>query len=149
MSLPDSFAAADAVNVMNQCGEELVGSYAPILVAMVGVGEQAVRDNFTSSATPSDSNWLPRKIDGDGHPLLIDKGNLLQAATGGGAGHIARVFENTAEIGVDLTIVAYARAHNYGNPARRLPQREFLGMREERQAEAEELLGEWTLQNKF
>lgn len=98
------------------------------------IAKQAIRDNFTSSATPDNENWLPRKPrkGDDGHPILIDKGPLLQAATGGGPGHISRIESRSLAVGVDLDVVKYARAHNYGVPERNLPQREYLGMRKER-----------------
>lgn len=86
---------------------------------------QAVRDNFTSSATPEGRNWPPRKHRGDGHPLLIDTGKMMQAATGGGAGHVTQVQNDELTVGVDDSKVPYAKYHNEGT--RRLPRREFMG----------------------
>lgn len=86
---------------------------------------QAVRDNFTSSATPEGRSWPPRKHRGDGHPLLIDTGRMLQAATGGGPGHVTRVQNDELTVGVDDQKVPYAKYHNEGT--RRMPRREFMG----------------------
>lgn len=103
----------------------LAGPMAECAVVM----KQSVRDNFTSSASPDGSNWQPRKRVGDGHPLLIDKGDLLQAATGGGAGHIEQVGERDVAIGVDGSVIPYAAIHNFGG--QQMPQREFAGLKPE------------------
>jgi phage gpG-like protein len=109
--------------------------------------KQGVRDNFTSSASPDNQNWRPRKKrkNDDGHPLLVDTGDLLQAATGGGPGHVSRVEDRSVAVGVNLDTVPYARAHNYGYASGNLPQREFLGMREERVDECEEAVGDYVM----
>ena len=88
---------------------------------------QAVRDNFNSSASPDNRSWPPRKNVGDGHPLLIDTGRLMQAATGGGPGHVTRVQDGELTVGVDGSKVKYAGVHNRGG--RRMPKREFMGAR--------------------
>lgn len=111
------------------------------------ITKQGIRDNFNSSASPDNENWVPRKPrrGDDGHPLLMDRGPLIQAATGGGSGHISRVGDRDVGVGVDLDVVPYARAHNYGYSPRNLPQREFLGLRAERVAECEEAIGDYVL----
>ncbi len=150
MPFSSSFAAKDAAKECNAVADDLErGSYAPGLLLVVPIAEQAVRDNFTSSATPDNVAWAPRKVVGDGHPLLMDRGPLVQASTGGGPGHIARVFDQHGEVGVDLGIIPYARAQNFGRPEINLPARENLGMRENRQVEAGETLADWTHRNKF
>jgi phage gpG-like protein len=90
---------------------------------------QSIRDNFTSSATPDGIGWPPRKIEGDGHPLLMETGALLQAATGGGPGHINEIEEGTdLVVGVTLDVVPYARAQALGYGPRNLPSRQYLGL---------------------
>lgn len=111
---------------------------------------QGVRDNFTSSVTPDGQEWPARKDPGDGHPLLMDEGNLLQGATGGGAGHISRVsssgISNTLEVGVDGD-VSGAIYHTEGTA--NMPSREFMGASQEVEAEIEQLLADEVLQRVF
>lgn len=115
--------------------------------------KQNIRDNFTSSATPDGAPWRSRKtnreqnpmgnIVDDGHPLLMDTGKLVQAATGGGAGNVARVSSHELEYGVNLDSVPYARAHDYGYPPRKLPERHYLGVGEETVDAFEQLIGDF------
>ncbi len=123
-----TFPVEDAAAELTLLAE--VFESAPLADAMrlcAGVMRQAVRDNFTSSATPDNANWPPRKLKGDGHPLLIDTGALLQAATGGGAGHIEQIDAREVAMGVDGRVIPYAATHNYGRGA--IPQREYAGLR--------------------
>lgn len=88
---------------------------------------QGVRDNFTSSVDPDGKRWKPRKNKGNGHPLLIDTGRLLQSAVGTGGGRVSQVS------GAELTVgtrVPYAAYHNAGTS--RLPKREFMGVQKKR-----------------
>jgi len=123
---------------MDRVAEDLLtGSFQDAIVECVDLVHQSIRDNFTSSAAADGSDWVKRKIEGDGHPLLMDTGALLQAATGGGAGTVARVSDRELEWGVDLGVIPYARAHNLGYPENNLPQREFLAVKEEHKAECD------------
>lgn len=111
------------------------GPYDKPLEECRDLAKQNIRDNFTSSATPGGESWPPRKILGDGHPLLMDTGKLLQAATGGGSGNVEQI-ESHGEnheltYGVSLDAVPYARAHDLGYPPRNLPERHYLGVSEE------------------
>lgn len=120
---------------------------------------QSFRDNFTSSARADGTPWPPRKgqtSDGfggvvlgaapskrdDGHPLLIETGALLQAATGGGAGHITRIAASVLEVGIDKSVklggIPGAQAHDRGRG--NLPEREFHNVREEHLQEIDGLL---------
>lgn len=95
---------------------------------------QSVRDAFTSSASPVGGwDWPARKPrkDDDGHPLLIDTGVLLQAATGGGSGHIEDHGMDSLEFGVDGQAIPYAAVHNRGSEI--MPQREYMGIKPEHQ----------------
>lgn len=143
-----SILASEASAALEAMATELERSdRSELLRRCANVVRQAFRDNFTSSASPDNENWRPRKKEGDGHPLLIDRGDLLQAATGGGAGHISRVEGDEIAIGVNLDVIPYARAHNYGRPEINLPQREWLGVQPERTGEIEDLVAEWIEQN--
>lgn len=128
----DAVASASLVQPLRECDR---------------ITKQGIRDNFTSSASPDNENWAPRKPrrGDDGHPLLMDRGPLIQAATGGGSGHISRINPRDLGVGVDLDVIPYARAHNYGYAANNLPQREFLGLRPERVDECEEVIGDYVL----
>jgi phage gpG-like protein len=104
--------------------------------------QQEVRDNFTSSASPDNADWPPRKREGDGHPLLIDTGALLQAATGGGPGTITEILDREMNYGVSGGVIPYAAIHNNGGETRPMPQREYMGMSEVGEEQlAEELAG--------
>jgi phage gpG-like protein len=77
---------------------------------------QDIRDAFTSGRSPQGAGWPPRKKEGDGHPLLMDTGALLQAATGGGPGHISNLQEREMTVGVRKATIPYAAVHQYGFP---------------------------------
>lgn len=123
---------------------------APLTEAMTKcavVMKQSVRDNFTSSASPDGSDWPPRKHIGDGHPLLIDTGAMLQAATGGGAGAIEIIQDREVAVGVDGRIIPYASIHNFG--AGSMPQREFAGLRPEHEDVCNEIVADGIMQEVF
>lgn len=101
---------------------------------------QGIRDNFNSSANPENRSWPPRKVEGDGHPLLIETGKLMQAATGGGAGHVTRISNGELTLGVDGSKVKYAAIHNNGG--KRMPKREFMGNRPQRITEIGEIIAD-------
>jgi phage gpG-like protein len=122
------------------------GPYQPALNQCLVVMRQGIRDNFNSSATPDNENWPPRKIVGDGHPLLMDTGAMLQAAVGSGTGAITEVGTHEATTGVDGGAIPYAAAQNFGRPEINLPDREFLGAREERIDEMEELIAGFVIE---
>ena len=109
---------------------------------------QAIRDNFTSSATPDNEDWPPRKRIGDGHPLLIDTGAMLQAATGAGPGAESEISkdgmgEHELAVSIDAGAIPYAATHQYGDPRRNIPQREFFGMHEVAIDEAETIIADF------
>ena len=108
------------------------------------VMRQSIRDNFTSSATPDGANWPPRKRKGDGHPLLIDTGALLQAATGGGAGHIEQLDAREVTMGVDGRVIPYAATHNYGRDP--IARREYLGLKTEHEDACADIIGDGLLE---
>lgn len=101
--------------------------------------------NFATSSDPRGNAWVPRKVVGDGHPLLIDSGALKGAALGG-AGHKQTLGDGELIVGIDLNVVPYARRHNLGDVGGSpMPQREFLGLREEGKNRVAEALLEQAL----
>lgn len=115
------------------------------MAELVDLAQQSVIKNFESSTNPDGVVWEPRKHIGDGHPLLIDTGTLFGAATGLGAGGMVSIGNREAAIGVDGSIVPYAAIHNNGGETRPMPQREYMGMREEDIQAAEGLLADHCL----
>lgn len=107
---------------------------------------QDERDHFTSSVSPDGQAWAPRVIVGDGHPILVDKGNLLQAATGGGAGHISQIGQQEMILGVrgDVSGAIY---HAEGTG--RMPARPFMGATESTEEKIEERLADFVLEKVF
>lgn len=108
------------------------------------IGQQSVRDQFTSSSTPEGANWPPRKVEGDGHPLLIDTGDLMQSAVGSGAGRIEAIEGREFKIG---TSVRYAKFHQHGT--KKMPARKFMGMSERRLLEADEAIADGVMAEVF
>jgi phage gpG-like protein len=92
--------------------------------------KDGIRFNFDSATDPDGVGWPARSVQGDGHPLLVDTGQLRDAATGG---HIADVDGDTLRVGVDKGGggggIPGAAVHNYGFG--KIPKREYLGLREE------------------
>lgn len=117
------------------------------MVQCADVMRQSVRDNFTSSATPDGASWPPRKIQGDGHPLLMDTGRLLQAATGGGAGAIEIIQGREVAMGVDGSVVPYAATHNYGRG--KIPAREYAGLKPDAEAACQEIIADGLMAEVF
>lgn len=111
---------------------------------------QSHRDAFTSSVGPDGQAWPPRVDPGDGHPLLVESGALMQAATGGGVGHVYRSSPREMEAGVDKGVqeggIPGAAAHNWGFAPRGLPQREWLGMKEDHQIEGADAVADHFLE---
>ena len=96
----------------------------------------AIMENFLGSKSPDGTTWPPRKNPGDGHPLLIETGALMLAATTPGtAGHVSRVEGDSLVVGVDkdggIGGIPGAGVHNYGFAERNVPQREFMGIDED------------------
>lgn len=140
--MAETIQAENAQAVFEDKARRWPGPWPTALEALIPLAHQSHRDNFTSSATPEGADWPPRKVEGDGHPLLIDTGNMLQASTGGGPGGVARIEGDTLFMGVSLDVIPYARAHNMGNPERNLPRREFLGLTLRRAQEGETIVAD-------
>lgn len=111
---------------------------------------QSFRDNFTGSRSASGEVWPPRKIRGDGHPLLIESGALLQAATGGGAGHVSEVTPRELSLGVDRDVkqggIPGAAVHNFGFARFNIPRRAYHEARDDALDEIEETIADFGLE---
>lgn len=85
--------------------------------------------NFARFAGP-DGAWPSRKEIGDDHPLMIDPKDdydLLGATQPGGPGNVLDVGPRELQIGVSKDSGhPGAAVHNFGYPARNIPQREYL-----------------------
>ncbi|MFA5262183.1 MAG: hypothetical protein WC378_00045 [Opitutaceae bacterium] len=101
--------------------------------------DRGIFENFVLQSNPDGVAWPTRKIEGDGHPLLVEtntegSGSLMAAASGMGGGHVSRVEGNALLTGVDkdggIGGIPGAGVHNYGFQDRNIPQREFLGLGE-------------------
>ncbi len=125
------------------------GPYTPVLEQFEVIAHQGIRDNFTSSATPDNSDWPERKRRGDGHPLEMDTGALLQAAVGSGNGSIEEMTATDLTLGVNGEVISYAAAQNYGREEINLPSREYEGARVERIDEMEEVLSDFVTSTFF
>lgn len=123
----------------------------PVLQACRPIALQAHRDNFTSSVDPDGNSWVPRKHPGDGHPLLMESGALMQAATGGGPGGVSVLEARDLTLGVDRGQIEYARIHNLGGicggacAGAIMPQREYLGIQENRLQEMDRVVADGCL----
>ncbi len=150
---PKSFYAEDAEAQCALMGQDLVnGPYTKAMEAAGDIVNQSVRDHFTSSASPDGQNWPPRKHAGDGHPLLMESGKLLQAATDGASGHIEKPGPFSLEKGIQGEEVPYAATQNYGRDWGRgstIPAREFMGLDENGQDAVGELLGDFVMTEVF
>lgn len=100
-----------------------------------GVVRAGIAENFQQSRSSSGQSWPARKDPAAGnHPLLIKDGKLLAAATGKGAGSVARVVDQqTLEVGVDPDAgtagsVKGARRHQYGDTPPGILARPFIGV---------------------
>lgn len=101
-----------------------------------------ITDNFEKSSSPDGAPWPPRQKSGDGHPLLIETRALVDAATGNGAGSINEIDGRELQLGVDGSVIPYAATHNFGDPSRNIPQREFAGAREMTLQECAEIIAD-------
>lgn len=141
---PKSFNAEDAGKQCALLGQDLIsGPYTKAMELASPIVNQSVRDNFTSSVSPDGADWPPRKNIGDGHPLGIDTGKLLQAAVDQGSGHIERFEPFGLVKGVQAEAVPYAGFFQFGTS--KMPPREFMGLSERGQDAVADLLGDFVM----
>lgn len=132
------------------------------LAAMVPALQEGFLRNFAAQVGSEGCVWPSRRdqwergaagprssYTGGGHELLNDTGALLGATQQGGGGNVFIVAARELAMGVDKGVqdggIPGAAVHNFGYPARNIPQREYLYASEEtldRMAEvfADELL---------
>jgi len=126
-SVNEGLETADAYNSLDQAHDMIV---------------QDTRDALNSSMSQEGDVWIDRKKVGDGHPLLMDTGKLMQAATGGGAGHINDNDGRNAVFGIDADTVPYAAIHQGGGVTRPMPQRKYFGATEQTEDAIDELIAD-------
>jgi len=110
------------------------GSFDKSLGAVGIVIQEGIARNFSRQTDSDGAPWPDRVGEDDiAHPMLIETGALLAAATGTGAGSIRRVVNGRAvEVGVDKSVemggIPGAAVHNFGHEfgAFKVPQREWL-----------------------
>ena len=91
------------------------------LQSCAAVVERSVRTNFSRKVRSDGVAWAARKVtiypseirSRWNHPLLILTGRLINAASGG-MGHYRKVGKKSMEMGVDPSVVPYARVHQDG-----------------------------------
>jgi phage gpG-like protein len=87
--------------------------------------QRGIRAGFNSGIdVQTGTGWAPRKRRYP-HPTLMKSGALMQAATGGGAGSIARVSARQVDVGVSSTVIGYAGFHQSGTS--NMAARPFVG----------------------
>ena len=98
--------------------------------------QRGMRAGFNSSIdVETGEQWAPRKRKYP-HPPLMKSGAMMQAATGGGAGSIARVQQQQLDVGVSGSVIGYAALHQDGTTG--MAARPFVGA----SAETLDLIGE-------
>ena len=112
-----------ALDAISDQSEGLRSCVEPIL--------NGVERNFQSSQSARGDSWPARKDPGDGHPLLIDTGDLMTSAIG--AGTVVQV--GATEMSIDLppgqsgTSRGGVRRHEFGGGG--IPARPYFGVSEE------------------
>lgn len=94
------------------------------LRSVIPVVHESVDANFFRQVDKDGRAWPPRK-DKLPHPLLIKSGAMLYAA-GGGQGHIEDVQRDKLKMGVNLSVIKYARRQNRGDAEINLPARQYF-----------------------
>ena len=146
MKVQDAYAFADDMEAMADAMAKLVPEALKKCEPKI---IENIIENFSQQSTPDGIAWPERKKIGDGHPLFVEtqtegSGSLFGAATGQAGGHVSRVEGNTLLVGVDksggIGGIPGAGVHNYGNPEKNIPQREFLAISEATEDECAELI---------
>lgn len=114
------------------------GDFSPVLEQGLDEAALNIAENFGEAADAAGKPWPPRKR-AYPHPPLIKTGRLLSSIAGRATGLVAAVSgaegdhhwdvgEREASLG---TSVEYAKAHEFGVPARNLPARPFANISSE------------------
>lgn len=92
------------------------------LQSAAAIVEKSVRDNFRRQTRADGATWEPRRVTilpsqirgkWFNHPLLILTGKMIGAATGG-HGHYRKISKSRLEMGIDPSVVPYAKTHQDG-----------------------------------
>lgn len=105
-----------------------------------------VARGFASKTSPDGQPWAPRK-DSKPHPLLVEFGALVGAATGRNAGVAAGQEFNSQQVGIDDEAAPYGGFHQGGT--RKMAARPFMGMTEPTIDEGAEVLADFYLKEIF
>lgn len=139
-----SLSLDEFVAEMDDVADVLAAPKPEVLRQLRPMVQQNIRDNFTGSHSPENLPWAARKHEGDGHPLLIDTGAMLQAAVGSegtvGKGGVVIVDSESLLLGVDGDEIPYAAVHNRGG--RNMPQREFMGTSDQTEIDMGEVIAD-------
>ena len=120
------------------------GDYTDALFECAGLARKCFANNFMKGGNQKDT-WPPRKDPLLTHPLLMLSLAMFNATTQVSAPGSATI--NTGryvDISVDLNVVPYARAQNYGYPPRNLPMRKFMVLDDETKVEIRKILSKRT-----
>lgn len=138
-TLAEDFAA-EMDELAGSLGE---GGYQPLLREFVPMIQQDVQQNFDTGATADHSPW-PAHAESTvrrygEHPLLVLSGALERAATEAGANHV----EDVTDLGLTYGVrgLIYAATHQYGDPDRNIPEREYMAISEETADEMADMAG--------
>ncbi len=124
MPAREEVALSDLAPWLASLGQELSRlSWSRPLKAAAVLWEADTKERFETSTDPDGVPWAalrrPRANSKGGDKPLRDKGLLMAAATGRGAGHVERLTDASLEVGVNLD---YAGAQNDGATIR-FPER--------------------------
>lgn len=128
-------------------------SFAPVIKQVRQVLIGGTKTHFDSEETPDGQRWPPlkrprnRKRDrskkrrGRGDKVLNDTGLLRTSVTASQSqGHFEETTDHSIEWGTNLD---YAATHQFGDPRRNIPAREFLGISRDMEQDIEELVGDF------
>lgn len=153
MSIPRSVEAANAAAMFGPLADAF-DRYDPSSAwqEAADVFRLGVAQNFSSEQDSDGTQWPPRK-DNLPHPLLRKSYRMHSAATTGSApGSVTIAAGNSLSLGINLDVIPYARAQNFGHLYHRggrtwyLPPREYYYASAETIAAVGRILGQQLLE---
>lgn len=122
-TIPQQFEASQAGEVLAGFGRALGdASYEQPLQETAGVFREGIWNNFIRTEGPTGAKWPPR-VDNLPHPLLFKSGRMLDAAIGEGAGSITEIGPEDALMGIEDSVIEYAKYQQHGT--RKMPARPY------------------------